>query len=152
MRRFSVGSLPILTVLGCVGTEDTETVVWNLNISGWGVDGPIVGATVSVENMENSEFTTDANGDVALEVATQDYTTANMLADGFPSTSFHGYIGDQDWYSERNIPSQEYLNDMNELFDLEVDPSNAQMVAVHVLDCKPYSESSRVLGRWPQAA
>lgn len=147
MKKTSVAWLPILIVLGCVGTEDTgtedaETVVWNMRVSGWGVDGPIVGATVSVENMENSEFITNANGDVALEVVAEDYTTANMVADGFPSTSFHGYIGDQDWYSMRKIPSQKKLNDMNTLFDLEVDPSNAQMVAVHVLDCVPHSEYS----------
>ena len=90
MRRISIWSLPILTVLGCVDTkdtEDTETVVWNLNISEWDVEDPVVGATISIENMENSEFTTDTNGDVALEVVPQDYTTANMVADGFPNTT-----------------------------------------------------------------
>ena len=43
----------------------------------------IEGATVSVENTENSEYITDANGDVAVEVVSEDYITANMVADGF---------------------------------------------------------------------
>ena len=52
MTKGSIAWLPILTVLGCVGTdtEDRETVVWNMNVSGWGAGRPIEGATVSVEN------------------------------------------------------------------------------------------------------
>lgn len=144
MTKFSIAWLPILIVLGCVGTdtEDRETVVWNMNVSGWGAGRPIEGATVSVENTENSEYITDANGDVAVEVVSEDYITANMVADGFPSTSFHDYIGDKNRYLTRKILSEEDLDNMNRLLGLEVDPSNAQIVAVHVLDCDPYSEYS----------
>ena len=142
MKKISIAGWPLLIVLGCVGAEDPEPVVWNLNVSGWGADGPIVGATVSIENSENSEFITNANGEVAIEVAAEEYITANMVADGFPSTTFHDYIGDRNRDSTREILSQEKLDDMNRYLGLEVDPSNAQIVAVHVLDCDPYTEYS----------
>jgi hypothetical protein len=140
----------LLAMMGC-GEQPAETdaldteidddpsaadveVTWEFMVSDLPSDVPIAGAQFTVGS---ETYTSDAAGIVRLVVTGESYVQADMTATGFPNVHFYRFIGPQDWYSERMIPSNTGLETLADALGVVPDATKGKVVAINTLNCHP---------------